>query len=145
MRWSTLFAFGGIYAAGVFGWQTIELGVFGILLTVTGTLGAWAGGWLDDAIGGKPVVLGSIASPALRLPRHPLARRRPCALRHPGRAGRAERQALRLALPERVYLGLGLLIGLVAGPCEACLAQPDGAARASRAHRRVLRALRAFG
>ena len=55
-----LFAFGGIYAAGVFGWQTIELGVFGILLTVTGTLGAWLGGKLDDRIGGKPVVLGAI-------------------------------------------------------------------------------------
>ena len=35
-----LFAFGGIYGAGVFGWQAMELGIFGILLTVTGTLGA---------------------------------------------------------------------------------------------------------
>jgi MFS-type transporter involved in bile tolerance (Atg22 family) len=56
-----LFAFGGIYAAGVFGWQTIEIGIFGILLTVTGTLGAWLGGRVDDAIGGKAVVLGAIA------------------------------------------------------------------------------------
>ena len=39
-----LFAFGGIYGAGVFGWGTTELGVFGILLTVTGTLGALIGG-----------------------------------------------------------------------------------------------------
>ena len=32
-----LFAFGGIYAAGTFGWSAVELGVFGILLTITGT------------------------------------------------------------------------------------------------------------
>ena len=37
-----LFAFGGIYAAGTFGWGTIEIGIFGILLTITGTLGALA-------------------------------------------------------------------------------------------------------
>lgn len=55
-----LFAFGGIYAASVFGWTSIELGLFGILLTITGTLGALAGGWLDDALGSKPVIMGSI-------------------------------------------------------------------------------------
>ncbi len=26
-----LFAFGGIYAAGTFGWQTLQIGTFGIL------------------------------------------------------------------------------------------------------------------
>ena len=35
-----LFAFGGIYAAGTFGWTAVELGVFGILLTITGTAGS---------------------------------------------------------------------------------------------------------
>ncbi len=52
-----LFAFGGIYAAGVFGWSTIELGLFGIFLTITGTIGAYGGGRLDDALGSKTVVL----------------------------------------------------------------------------------------
>ena len=60
-----LFAFGGIYGAGVFGWQAIELGIFGILLTVTGTLGALIGGRLDDRIGAKPVILGAIRVLAL--------------------------------------------------------------------------------
>src|SRR6185295_9557028 len=55
-----LFAFGGIYAAGTFGWQTIQIGIFGILLTVTGTLGALIGGRLDDALGAKPVITGSL-------------------------------------------------------------------------------------
>jgi len=113
-----LFAFGGIYAAGVFGWQTIELGVFGILLTVTGTLGAWAGGWLDDAIGGKPVVLGSIGCllfaclGILSLGADHVLFVIPAAPAVPG-------DGLFASVPERVYLGLGLLIGLVAGPLQA--------------------------
>ena len=35
-----VFAFGGIYAASVFGWGASELGLFGIILTVAGTVGA---------------------------------------------------------------------------------------------------------
>ena len=113
-----LFAFGGIYAAGVFGWQTIELGVFGILLTVTGTFGAWMGGRLDDAIGGKPVVLGSIACllfaclGILSLGADHAFFVVPAAPPVPG-------DGLFASLPEKIYLGLGLLIGLVAGPMQA--------------------------
>ena len=51
-----LTAFGGIYAAGTFGWSAIELGLFGILLTITGTIGALVGGRLDDRLGPKWVV-----------------------------------------------------------------------------------------
>lgn len=113
-----LFAFGGIYAAGVFGWQTIELGMFGILLTVTGTFGAWMGGRLDDAIGGKPVVLGSIACllfaclGILSLGADHVFFVVPAAPPVPG-------DGLFASLPEKIYLGLGLLIGLVAGPMQA--------------------------
>lgn len=113
-----LFAFGGIYGAGVFGWQTIELGVFGILLTVTGTLGAFAGGRLDDAIGGKRVILGAIACllfaclGILSLGPDRVAFVMPAAPAVPG-------DGLFASLPEKVYLGLGLLIGLVAGPLQA--------------------------
>ncbi len=35
-----VFAFGGIYAASVFGWGATELGLFGIVLTIAGTIGA---------------------------------------------------------------------------------------------------------
>ena len=35
----SLFAFGGIYAAGTFGWNTIQIGTFGIILAIAGTLG----------------------------------------------------------------------------------------------------------
>jgi UMF1 family MFS transporter len=113
-----LFAFGGIYAAGVFGWQTIELGIFGIMLTITGTLGAWLGGKLDDRIGGKRVVLGAIAClllaclGILSLDRGQVFFFFAAAPATPG-------DGLFASLPEQVYLGLGLLIGLVAGPLQA--------------------------
>src|ERR1700726_2066711 len=49
----SLFAFGGIYAAGTFGWDTIRIGTFGIILAIAGTFGAWLGGRLDDRVGSK--------------------------------------------------------------------------------------------
>ena len=45
----SLFAFGGIYAAGTFGWRTIQIGSFGIILAIAGAFGAWLGGKLDDS------------------------------------------------------------------------------------------------
>src|SRR4030081_2622838 len=56
----SLFAFGGIYAAGTFGWHTIQIGTFGIILAIAGTFGAWLGGKLDDKLGPKRVITGSM-------------------------------------------------------------------------------------
>ncbi|MGY4449010.1 hypothetical protein ACVWZR_003670 [Bradyrhizobium sp. i1.3.1] len=56
----SLFAFGGIYAAGTFGWHTIQIGTFGIMLAIAGALGAWLGGKLDDGLGPKRVIAGSL-------------------------------------------------------------------------------------
>ncbi len=55
-----LFAFGGIFAAGVLGWGTMELGVFGIVAAATGAVGAWAGGRADRRFGPRPVIAGAI-------------------------------------------------------------------------------------
>jgi UMF1 family MFS transporter len=113
-----LFAFGAIYAAGQFGWSTIEVGIFGILLTVAGVFGALAGGRLDDRIGGKPVVLGSIfilivtCVGILSLGKGHVLFVVETAPAMPG-------DGLFGTVPEKVYLGLGLLIGLVAGPMQA--------------------------
>ncbi len=56
----SLFAFGGIYAAGTFGWHTLQIGTFGIILAIAGTFGAWLGGKLDDRLGPKRVIAGSM-------------------------------------------------------------------------------------
>ena len=57
---NALYAFGGIYAAGVLGWSIIQIGIFGILANITGAIGAWLGGRADQRFGPKAVVSVSI-------------------------------------------------------------------------------------
>lgn len=54
---TAIFTFGGIYGSAVFGWQALELGLFGIILTLTGAIGAVIGGFLDDHFGSKAIIL----------------------------------------------------------------------------------------
>ena len=53
----TVFAFGGIYAAGTFGMSLSEVIVFGIAINVTAGAGALAFGFVDDRLGGKRTIL----------------------------------------------------------------------------------------
>jgi len=53
----TVFAFGGIYAAEVFGMDMSEVILFGVALNVTSGLGAFLFGFVDDRIGGKNTIL----------------------------------------------------------------------------------------
>ena len=54
---NTLFAFGGIYAAGTFGMSFADILIFGILLNVAAGLGAVGFGWMDDRLGAKPTIM----------------------------------------------------------------------------------------
>ncbi len=56
-----IYAFGGIYAAGVLEWSIIQIGVFGILAAAVGALACWLAGKLDSRFGPKPVIVGAIA------------------------------------------------------------------------------------
>ncbi len=51
-----LFAFGGIYAAGVLQWSIVQIGVFGVASLVFGTFCAWIGGYADRTWGSKLVI-----------------------------------------------------------------------------------------
>jgi UMF1 family MFS transporter len=126
-----LFAFGGIYAAGTLGWTTIQIGIFGILLAVSGTFGAFIGGRLDDRLGSKPVILGGLAIlivasiAILSIDRDRIAFIVMVAPPEPD-------GALFAAAAERAYVAVGLAIGLVVGPLQASsrtllarLAPPD--------------------
>lgn len=53
---NALYTFGGIYAGGVLGWSIIDIGIFGILASLTGAIGAWMGGIADQKYGPKTVV-----------------------------------------------------------------------------------------
>jgi UMF1 family MFS transporter len=113
-----LFAFGGIYAAGNFGWTTIEIGVFGILITIAASAGALTGGWLDDKFGSKTVVLVALAIliamsvAILSVDRDTVFFVFPAqpAVRGAG---------LFTSLPEQLYVVFGAIIGIAAGPLQA--------------------------
>jgi MFS transporter, UMF1 family len=113
----SLFAFGGIYAAGTFGWNTIQIGSFGILLAIAGTFGAWLGGKLDDSLGPKRVIAGSMlillfAIVAILLVDRDSILFVKVAAPEPG-------GALFAAPAERAYLLLGCLIGAAGAPLQA--------------------------
>ncbi len=54
---NTLFAFGGLYAAGTFNMSFEEILIFAILLNITAGLGAAGFAWVDDWIGPKRTIL----------------------------------------------------------------------------------------
>jgi MFS transporter, UMF1 family len=113
----SLFAFGGIYAAGTFGWQTIQIGSFGILLAIAGTFGAWLGGRLDDALGPKRVITGSMFILLLSIVAILLVDKD--SILFVKVAAPVPGGALFAAASERAYLVLGCLIGAAGGPLQA--------------------------
>ena len=113
----SLFAFGGIYAAGTFGWHTLQIGTFGIMLAVAGTFGAWLGGKLDDRLGPKRVIAGSMVVLLLAVIAILLVDKDQIffikvAPPQPG-------GALFAGASEKAYLILGCLIGAAGGPLQA--------------------------
>jgi UMF1 family MFS transporter len=113
----SLFAFGGIYAAGTFGWNTIQIGSFGIILAVAGTIGAFLGGRLDDLLGPKRVIAGSMLLLLLSIAGILLIDKETILFMKvtaPVPGG-----GLFAAPAEKAYLLLGCLIGMAGGPLQA--------------------------
>jgi UMF1 family MFS transporter len=113
----SLFAFGGIYAAGTFGWNTIQIGTFGILLAIAGTFGAWLGGKLDDSLGPKRVIAGSMLILLFAIAAILLVDKD--SILFVKVAPPAPDGALFASSAERAYLLLGCLIGAAGGPLQA--------------------------
>lgn len=59
---NTIFAFGGIYAAGTFGMSTIEIIKFGITMNISAGIGAVTLAWMDDYVGSKKTILFALFS-----------------------------------------------------------------------------------
>lgn len=113
-----LIAFGGIYAAGQFGWGTTELGIFGIILSALGIFGAWIGGALDDRFGSRSTILLTTAGMAVAAA-GVFSVTRTSALfvidLPPPTAG----AGLFASTQERIFLGFAILMGLCLGPIQA--------------------------
>ncbi|MEJ2309324.1 MAG: MFS transporter [Gammaproteobacteria bacterium] len=92
---ATLFAFGGVYAAGTFGMDEKEILLFGIALNVTAGLGAFLFSWVDDYMGSQRTILLSLAGIII-----------------PG-------TVLLLAQSETVFWIAGLVIGIFVGPVQS--------------------------
>src|SRR5690606_13058159 len=92
---NTLFAVGGLYAAGTFGMSTEEIILFAIGLNVTAGLGAAGFAFVDDRFGPKPTVL--IALGGLIATGLPVL----------------------LVTDTRVFIALALLLGIFVGPAQA--------------------------
>lgn len=91
----TVFAFGGIYAAGTFGMTLADVIKFGIAINVAAGAGALLFGFVDDRIGGKRTVLVSCAALAAAT-------------------------ALAVWAPTRGWFWVsGILIGVFAGPNQS--------------------------
>ena len=128
---TAIFAFGGIYGASVFGWQAMELGIFGIALTLTGVFGAIIGGVLDDRVGARTVILTSLLillAGAIGI----LSVDKSHVLFTLEVTPKAAGSAPFSSIGERVFLAFALVIGLVAAPVQAAsrsllarLAPPD--------------------
>ena len=115
---SALFAFGGIFGAGLFGWEIFTLGLFGIILIVFAAIGAFAGGWADDRFGSRRTILvsgtGLIAAALLAVSIQPDSILFGVAVdpRPPGAPPFS-------SIPEQVYVLSGILMGIFGGPVQA--------------------------
>jgi UMF1 family MFS transporter len=113
-----VFAFGGIYAGSVFGWGATELGLFGIVLTIAGTVGAALGGMLDDRAGSKTVIVAALgffiaaSVGVLSIDPDEILFFIPVAPKVVG-------SGLFSSAGEQAYLVFAILIGLAAGPIQA--------------------------
>lgn len=91
----TVFAFGGIYAAGTFGMSLSEVIVFGVVLNVAAGLGAVIFGFLDDKIGGKKTIMLTLIALSIAT-------------------------AMAVWAPDRTWLWTaGVLIGIFVGPNQS--------------------------
>ncbi len=91
----TIFAFGGIYAAGTFGFTFQEIMIFGIVLNVAAGTGALIMGFCDDRLGGKKTVQASNIALALAT-------------------------VLAVAAPDKTLFWVaGIMVGFFAGPNQS--------------------------
>lgn len=113
-----LLALGGTFAAGMFAWQTMELGIYGIILNVVAIGGCYWASRLDSRLGSKAVVVASLVCLIVATlgivstaPGHTLF----------GLISLPETDSGGLfgTAAEKAYIVYGLLVGIAFGPVQA--------------------------
>ncbi|MFN0219371.1 MAG: MFS transporter [Hyphomicrobium sp.] len=115
---TAIFTFGGIYGASVFGWGPLELGIFGIVLTLVGAFGALIGGRLDDKFGPKAVIITALMillAGAIGI----LSVDKTHVLYTTEVAAKATGATPFSSIGEQVFLAFAVIVGLVAAPVQA--------------------------
>lgn len=113
-----IFAFGGLYASGLFGWSATELGLFGVILTIAASIGAVLGGPLDDRIGARPVIMLGLIGLIFACA-GVLSVDKTHVLYFLEVESASPSDGLFASTGEKVYLLFSIGIGLVAGPIQA--------------------------
>lgn len=113
-----LLALGGTFAAGMFAWQTMELGIYGIILNVVAIGGCFWASRLDSRLGSKSVVVASLVCLIVATlgivstaPGHTLFGLLPLS--------REDSGGLFGTAAEKAYIVYGLLVGIAFGPVQA--------------------------
>lgn len=113
-----LLALGGTFAAGMFAWQTMELGIYGIILNVVAIGGCFWASRLDARLGSKAVVVASLVCLTVATlgivstaPGHTLFGMLPLST--------ADSGGLFGTAAEKAYIVYGLLVGIAFGPVQA--------------------------
>ncbi len=114
---AAMYMFGGIYAAGTFGWSTGQTSAFVVILIVFAMIGAFLGGVLDDRIGSKRtlyisisfLIIGAVGSVSINadsilffIP-----------------VGAVNPDAPFQSVPELMYLFFGVFVGMGGGPTQS--------------------------
>jgi UMF1 family MFS transporter len=115
---TAIFTFGGIYGAAVFGWGAMELGIFGIVLTLIGAFGALIGGVLDDRFSSKVVILTALF--ILLVGAFGILSVDPTHVFYVVDADpKVPGSAPFSSTGEKVFLGFAMIVGLVSAPVQA--------------------------
>jgi UMF1 family MFS transporter len=115
---AAIIAFGGVYASATFGWSTVTLGIFGIILTVFAIPGAFWGGTLDDRLGSKRTVQLAVAGVIVAAVGLVSVSGDRVLFVLPAAALKADR-ALFGSTQEQVFMAFALLLGFCMGPMGA--------------------------
>ncbi|TNE41725.1 MAG: MFS transporter [Alphaproteobacteria bacterium] len=113
-----VFSFGGVYAAAVLGWGSLELGTFGLIMLVFAGFGCLIGGWLDDKIGSKPTIVLSVMT--LALGALGLGSVGPDTIFYVIKVTPvSEVPGIFMSAPEKVYMLFSVIMGLGMGPTQS--------------------------